>query len=185
MGRKRKKADPDWGTDPDLADDFPDDPAIARDLARYRRRGLAPGILSLILLAVTAYFVVPPLLARQDGRSEWLTLVRAGGGEVRYAASGIKCQVMPQMARRGGKIVGFGTRLEIVARENGWALTDRFGDPCWMPEWALRDTPVNWRGEGACGMKCWAKAPPGWDAEQGKAACSSSPLDQLGCAAGK
>ena len=163
--RKRKRADSHW-IDPDLDGDYPDDASVTRDLAQYGRRGLVRGLLVLVLLAGTAYYVVPPFMARQDGRAEWIDLVRAGGGEVQYAASGIKCQVMPRMARKGGKIVGFGTRLEVVARENGWALTDRFGDPCWMPEWALRDNSVNWRTEGACGMKCWARPPAGWDAKQ-------------------
>lgn len=180
--RRRGELRPGWGVDPDVRGDFPDDATVARDLAAWRRRGRIRGVIALLLLGLVAWFLIPSILSYQDKRDEWTRLVRAGGGEVRYMGARFgRCWSQPRLARKGGIPVGQGARVEVVAREQGWALIDRFGNPCWIPEWTLIDKPVDWKILHSRGYDHYAKEPEGWYDAQVAATCAASWSNGASC----
>ena len=139
-------------------------------------RGGGGNIVAAIGVVLVAAFLIASILAEEAGRREMLRLVRAGGGEVHYLTAHIRCQGSPHLARgmRHGMRtlpISFGTRVEIVARENGWALIDRYGNPCWAPLWALSPNAPDMRAATRCGMACHSRPPPGWREQQRQAAC--------------
>jgi len=180
--RKRGSLRPGWGVDPDVRGDFSDGAAVARDVKAWRRRGRIRGVVGLLLLGLVAWFLVPSILTYHDQRSDWTRLVRAGGGEVRYMGSGyVRCYATPRLAAKGGIPVNMGARVEVVARERGWALIDRYGNPCWVPEWALIDTPVDWNIVARRGRDHYAKPPEGWYDSEVKAACEVGAASRASC----
>ncbi|WP_077147231.1 hypothetical protein [Sphingopyxis sp. KK2] len=146
------------------------------------RSSLRGGLASLAITAIVAALLLPAMLSHRDRRDEWLALVRAGGGTISYqGAYSAKCRPMPRLARKGGRHVGPGTRLEVVARERGWALTDRFGEPCWIPEWTLVATPFDRMAAYRLGSDYYAKEPPGWYEAERQAACAANWLNRATC----
>ncbi len=149
-------------------------------------RGRGGGIGAAIVVVLTMAFVVGSIVRHEMERRSWLQQVRAGGGEVRFLATHMRCQGFPHLARAARRgthsvPVSFGTRVEVVAQENGWALIDRYGNPCWVPLWSLsRDAP-DMRAAVRCGMACHRRPPPGWREAQRQAACAYGWKLKLDC----
>jgi hypothetical protein len=153
-----------------------------REQSRAAPSPMRGGLISLALTLLVAGLLVPPMLAHAGQREEWLVKVRAGGGKVHYmGAYSAKCRPMPRLMRKGGRAVGPGTRLEVVARDNGWALTDRFGEPCWIPEWTLVDTPFDRMAAFRAGPDYYAKEPEGWYEAERQASCAANWLNRVTC----
>lgn len=154
----------------------------SRESGRARRSPMRGALISLAATLLVAGFLVPPLLAHSGRQDEWLVKVRAGGGTVHYmGAYAARCRPIPRLMRKGGRDVGSGTRLEVVAREKGWALTDRFGEPCWIPEWTLVDTPFDWGEAHRIGRDYYAKEPPGWYEAERQASCAANWVNRASC----
>lgn len=177
----------DW-VDPDDVESLPDEAAVIRELeeSRERRR---PGLtISFVLVLIPVVLVFAGLFSRQSQRLEWQETIRAGGGEIRYLVTDRTCMPFPH-PRLGGRSqrrpsVARGDRIEVVARENEWALTGVGGKVCWVPEWALGEAPPAPPRDMAarlCGRECYPEAPPGWTEAQLAAACSYDMLERANC----
>jgi hypothetical protein len=154
----------------------------SRERSRAAPSPIRGGLISLAVTLLVAGLLIPPMLAHAGQREEWLAKVRAGGGKVHYmGAYSAKCRPMPRLMRKGGRAVGPGTRLEVVARDKGWALTDRFGDPCWIPEWTLVDTPFDRMAAFRAGPGYYAKEPEGWYEAERQASCAANWLNRATC----
>jgi len=122
----------------------------------------------LIISALLAMLSVPLGVALMS----WLELqgyrrlIAQGGGEVYYygALWGL-CKPKPSSADfpRAGGTVGWGDRVEIVARKNGYALTGRGQNICWIPEWTLCDRELPHHPTNPPPPHCDVRAPPGWE----------------------
>jgi len=158
-----------------------------RERRSSKRNRAAPspmrgGLISLAVILLVAAFLIPPMLTHAEERAQWLAKVRAGGGSVHYVgAYSAKCRPLPRLMRKGGRHVGPGTRLEVVARARGWALTDRFGEPCWIPEWALVDMPFDRLAAYRAGPGHYAKEPPGWYEAEREKSCAANWLNRATC----
>jgi len=163
--------------------------------ARSRRQGQRKGIWqrawrgagSLLLIVVAAAVVLPPMFGTPEfDRAAWLNLVRAGGGEVRWLGGHTTCYPFPELPRSGrgrpsSYPVSVGTRVDVVAREGEWALIDRFGNPCWVPDWVLQETQPDMRQMVTCGMACHRRAPEGWYEAQRVKLCESNAFERFSC----
>jgi hypothetical protein len=159
---------PDWEViDPEDRDSLPDEASVVRELRRIRWRRIAGWVLSLGLAAYLAWSFINDRGARDAD----MRLIAAGDGEILYRATSFACRPAPDLSGRDFQGPRIEAPLEIVARRNGWALTGHRGEPCWLPEWALRRTPLDWNEWRRCGEACEAKAPPGWFAAQMAAMC--------------
>lgn len=174
---------PDWDIEPDDDAEFADDATTERDLRAYKRARLHGKIARLVFILPVAVLLAWTLGGTAIQRSEWMRLVRAGGGEVQYAAADAACKIRPRSGWRGTiGTIPVGTKVEVVSRRTGWALIDSFGNPCWVPDWSLGDERVDLPAIYRCGMRCHAKEPAGWYSMQRQAACARTVLDRLGCA---
>lgn len=177
----------DW-VDPDDVEGLPDEAAVVRELEENRERRRRGYSLWHLLVLIPVVFVLLGLFSRKAQREEWMDLVQAGGGEIRYLVTDRTCMSFPH-PRVGGRpqwrqSLPWGARIEIVARENGWALTGVDEKPCWVPLWALRETPPAPPRDMAairCGRDCYPKAPAGWYAAQLEAACTYDMLERANC----
>ncbi|MDQ8757947.1 hypothetical protein RCO27_17110 [Sphingosinicella sp. LHD-64] len=173
---------PDWGVDPDVDEDFPDDETIERELRDYRRESTRRNIRSLVVGVIGTSLLAWFFLSMHFQRMELVRLVRSGGGEVRYMAGDTSCKNTPRRGWRGTiGSAAVGTQVDVVARERGWALIDLYGNPCWVPEWSLGPTRPDLPAIYRCGRECHARAPEGWDEEQERLACTRNVLSRLGC----
>lgn len=183
---------PDWGVDPDVDEDFPDDATIARDLEEDRRRLLPPpnrgsgNMWPMIVVALILASPVGSMVSARAERLEWVRLVQAGGGETYHLVADALCRASPVLSRSArvrnlGRPVQIGTAVDVVARASDWALIDRYGHPCWVPTWALSRTAPDMRAIRKCGRSCHLREPAGWAAAQQQAACRYSLIERARC----
>lgn len=144
-------------------------------------RGIGGWIWVAFLMVIPLYFLFSFGSDAKTHR-EWVRLTEAGGGEIRYIAADVSCSPRPHPIASKPMWIAWRARVEVVARERGWGLIGLRGEPCWVPEWALRDAaPENARASRFCGPDCEVRAPPGWYEAQAREACTYSAADRFSC----